>query len=328
MNGYIDRMNSSDSLLIEPPVLVLVGPTAIGKTELSFTIAQRFHCEIVSVDSMQVYRYMDIGTAKPSPEEQKRAPHHLLDVVDPDGQYDAARFAGDALEAIKQIHSRNNIPLLTGGTGLYLKALLKGLFDALPADDELREQLRIRLREEGRESLHGELCRVDPESGRRIHIQDTQRLLRGLEIYLLTGIPWSEHLRRQQEAQPPVRFGNILQLALQRDREELHERIEQRSRLMMEMGFVEEVDKLRSMGYSPDLPSMSSIGYRHVNNYLDGLWNKKSMMEYLVRDTRRYAKRQLTWFRADSDLHWYHPADRDRVISHIDSRLAAMEKNR
>ncbi|MDH4316773.1 MAG: tRNA (adenosine(37)-N6)-dimethylallyltransferase MiaA [Desulfobulbaceae bacterium] len=319
-------MNSSDSLLIEPPVLVLVGPTAIGKTELSFIIAERFHCEIVSVDSMQVYRHMDIGTAKPSAEEQKRAPHHLLDMVDPDGQYDAARFAGEALEAIKQIHSRNNIPLLTGGTGLYLKALFKGLFDALPADDELRAKLWIRLREEGRESLHEELCRVDPESGRRIHIQDTQRLLRGLEIYLLSSVPWSEHLRRQQEMQPPVRFGNILQLALYREREELHGRIEQRSQLMMEMGFVEEVEKLRSMGYAPDLPSMSSIGYRHVNNYLDGLWDKNSMMEYLVRDTRRYAKRQLTWFRADSDLHWYHPADRKQLISHIDSRLAALEK--
>ncbi|MDH3348063.1 MAG: tRNA (adenosine(37)-N6)-dimethylallyltransferase MiaA [Desulfobulbaceae bacterium] len=314
-------MDETEVLIIKSPVLVLVGPTAIGKTELSFGIAERFNCEIVSVDSMQVYRYMDIGTAKPSLEEQKRAPHHLLNLVNPDEPYDASRFATDALRAVKEIHERGNIPLLTGGTGLYLRSLLKGIFDVLPADIKVREELQHRLRQEGREVLHEQLCTVDPESGQRIHLQDTQRLLRGLEIYLLTGIPWSVHLRRQQEAISPVQFKNIVQFVLQRDREQLYQRIEKRSGLMMEMGLVEEVERLRSMGYLPDLPSMGAIGYRHVNNYIDGVWDRPTMMTHLVRDTRRYAKRQLTWFRRDVDLHGYDPQDQDGVISHIDRWL-------
>ena len=203
---------------------------------------------------------------------------------------------------------------------------MKGIFDVLPADIKVREQLQYRLREEGREALHQQLSAVDPESGQRVHLQDTQRLIRGLEIYLLTGIPWSVHLRRPQETTPPVQFENIVQFVLQRDREQLYQRIEKRSGLMMEMGLVEEVEGLRNMGYSSDLPSMGAIGYRHVNTYLDGLWDRPTMMTNLVRDTRRYAKRQLTWFRRDVDLHIYDPQNRNGVISHIDRWLKERKK--
>ena len=184
---------------MERTAILLLGPTATGKTEVALALAKRFPVEIISMDSMQVYRCMDIGTAKPNKEEQALVPHHLIDIIDPDDHYDAARFVHDALTAIEDIATRNRAVLLTGGTGLYLKALLEGLFDVLPTDEEIRKRLRKRLAQEGRKVLHAELCRIDPASGERIHINDTQRLLRGLEIYLSSGRTWTELIAEQQE---------------------------------------------------------------------------------------------------------------------------------
>ncbi|MCI5142009.1 MAG: tRNA (adenosine(37)-N6)-dimethylallyltransferase MiaA, partial [Candidatus Electrothrix sp. ATG1] len=302
----------------------LVGPTAVGKTALSFRLVERFDCEIISMDSMQVYRFMDIGTAKPSREEQDLAPHHLLDIVNPDEQYDAARFVKDALAAMEGIAARNRVVLLTGGTGLYLKALLEGLFDVLPGDERIRTRLRERLAEEGRAVLHAELCRIDPVAGARIHVNDTQRLLRGLEIYQASGKTWTELIAEQQEQQqqgPGRRFTRVFQVALDCEREQLCQRIKERSQLMLEQGLVEEVEQLRDMGYSPDLPSMQSIGYKHVNNLLSGEWNREETLEYLIRDTRRYAKRQMTWFRKNQDLHWFARDDYDRIAAVIGKGL-------
>ena len=315
-------MKSADT--IDCPVIVLVGPTAIGKTALSLQLVQRFDCEIVSMDSMQVYRYMDIGTAKPDLEEQARVPHHLLDIINPDEQYDAARFVKDTLAAIKDINDRRRTVLLTGGTGLYLKALLEGLFSAMPADQKIRRQLQQRLKEEGREVLHAELSRVDPISGAKIHKNDSQRLLRGLEIYLTSGKTWSALLKEQQRAGEQNRaqqFSRIFQVALNCDREKLYQRIEERSRIMLDQGLIKEVEQLLAMGYSANLPSMQSIGYRHVNNLLANTWNREEMIEHLVRDTRRYAKRQLTWFSRQQGLNWFDRDEQDRVGDRIAAEL-------
>ncbi|WP_339132552.1 MAG: tRNA (adenosine(37)-N6)-dimethylallyltransferase MiaA [Candidatus Electrothrix sp. GW3-4] len=305
------------STTINCPIIVLVGPTAVGKTALSLQLVQRFACEIVSMDSMQVYRHMDIGTAKPSQEEQALVPHHLIDIIDPDDQYDAARFVHDALAAIAEIASRNRTVLLTGGTGLYLKALFEGLFDVLPTDEGVRAQLRERLEQEGREALHAELCRIDPVAGERVHANDTQRLLRGLEIYLSSGRTWTELIaeQQQQEQDQKGRFTRVFQVALDCEREQLYQRIAQRSQIMLEQGLVEEVVRLLSMGYTPELPSMQAIGYKHVNNLLSGEWNQEEMLEYLVRDTRRYAKRQMTWFRKNQELNWFARDDYERIAA-------------
>ncbi len=306
---------------IDCPVIVLVGPTAIGKTSLSLQLVDRFDCEIISMDSMQVYRYMDIGTAKPSQEEQALVRHHLLDLVNPDEQYDAARFVKDALEAIDSIAGRKRTVLLTGGTGLYQKALFEGLFTAMPTDQEIRHLLQHRLQEEGREVLHTELCKIDPLSGKRIHINDTQRLLRGLEIYLSSGRTWSDFLQEQkQEGQVP-RFNRVYQVALTCERVELYQRIEKRSNMMIKHGLIEEVEQLRAMGYSEELPSMQSIGYRHVNNLLSGRWNRETMFEHLLRDTKRYAKRQMTWFGKNKNLRWFDRKEKGLVVEKITNSL-------
>ena len=307
---------------IDWPIIVLVGPTAVGKTALTLQLVQRFDCEIVSMDSMQVYRYMDIGTAKPSPEELERIRHHLIDIRDPDKQYDAAEFVRDAMEAMNCIGKKNKVPLLTGGTGLYQKALFHGLFTAMPSDQQIRQRLQKRLEEEGRAVLHAELCAIDPDSGARIHKNDSQRLLRGLEIYQTCGRTWSELLREQQEQGRQLKFTQVYQVALACQRDILYERIARRSRAMLEQGLVEEVERLHSMGFGPELPSMQAIGYRHVNNLLSGVWDRETMLENLVRDTRRYAKRQLTWFGKNKDLHWYDRKKENDIVEDIEQYLS------
>ncbi|MCL2457867.1 MAG: tRNA (adenosine(37)-N6)-dimethylallyltransferase MiaA [Desulfobulbus sp.] len=306
---------------ITAPVLALVGPTAIGKTALSLRIATRFRCEIISMDSMQVYRYMDIGTAKASKEEQLLVPHHLIDRVDPDEQYDAARFVKDALATIAGIHDRGHIPLLTGGTGLYLSALVNGMFDIVKVPDHIRTHLRQRLDQEGREALHRELMTIDQESSERIHCNDTQRLLRGLEIFQATGIPWSQHVRRQQQHQVAPSFFRLLLVGLTCEREMLYDRIQQRSISMMRDEFAQEVEWLLAKGYQAKLPSMQSIGYRHMLAYLAGACDRQTALASLIRDTRRYAKRQLTWFRNQQQVAWHQIDQPDTIIAALDRFL-------
>jgi len=302
---------------ITTPVLVLVGPTAIGKTDLSLRLARAFDCEIISMDSMQVYRYMDIGTAKVTREEQNLAVHHLIDILDPDAQYDAASFARDALAAIQIIASRGKVPLITGGTGLYLSSLINGLFDTVETNNEIREHLRERLAREGREELHQELSRIDPESGARIHINDTQRLLRGLEIFHATGVPWSAHLRRQTRSPGRTVFSRMLQIGLTCDRELLHERIKLRSYKMMKDNLRKEVEVLLEMGYRRDLSSMQSIGYRHMGACIHGEWDVPTATSALIQDTRKYAKRQMTWFRRQQALLWFDIGQQEKVVDTV-----------
>ena len=311
-------------------ILVLCGPTAVGKTELSLQIAERFSCEIVGVDSMQVYRYMDIGTAKPTFAERARIPHYLIDIVDPDDHYTLGRFVKDASEAIQTIYSHENMPLLVGGTGLYFRGLLNGVFDentctAGNGEEGVRERILSiklalckKLHAVGSKVLHRELEEVDPDSAERIHPNDTQRLLRALGIYYSTGITWSKHLANQTKKNSQYK---TLKIGLTRPRKELYARIDQRVQFMAEQGLLAEVKKLIDMGYSPELKAMQSIGYRHMLNFLNGSWTWEQTLKTLARDTRHYAKRQYTWFNNDPGIIWHDVRERDTIFMTIDSFL-------
>ena len=300
------------------PVLVLIGPTAVGKTALSLALAERFSCEIVGLDSMQIYRHMDIGTAKATAEERSRVPHHLLDVVNPDEEYHVARYVADATQACREIIGRGKRPLLVGGTGLYLKGLLEGLFEMPPVPETIRASLRQRLAEEGRAVLFGELGQCDPESASRIHANDTHRLLRALEIFQATGQPWSEHLRAQQ-VRPALT--KVLQIGLRGERDALYERINLRVEQMVAEGLLGEVEKLLALGYDPGLKAMQSIGYRHMLQFIQGQWDWDETLFLLARDTRRYAKRQMTWFGSDSNIHWFAPAETEAIFDCVEGFL-------
>ena len=318
---------SNPPVEIHTPVIVLVGPTAIGKTGLSITIAQEYDCEVVSVDSMQVYRHMDIGTAKIRDKEKQGIVHHLIDIVDPDDEYNVARFVEDALASIREIQGKNRIPLLTGGTGLYLNGLRNGLFEGVPSDERIREKLIKRVKEEGTEALHEELAQVDDAAAAKIHPNDTTRIIRALEVYLSSGINMSQHLQTQRQSSPSVVFRNILIIGLKCPRDQLYKRIDQRTEAMIEEGLEGEVNKLLGMGYSPELKSMQSIGYRHMCNYINGNWSKNELLEYLARDTRRYAKRQFTWFNRDTSIHWIEKGRNTEIMNFISGWFNSLSLN-
>lgn len=301
------------------PAVCLIGPTAIGKTGLSLELATRYGAEIVSVDSMQVYRGLDIGTAKATLAERQQIPHHLIDIVEPDEPYHVARFIDDAVAAIAAIRAKGRLPLLVGGTGLYLKGLLQGLFAVSPIPPEIRQGLRQRLEQEGEAALHAELARLDPPSAGRIHPHDRQRLLRALEIQAATGTPWSRYLAEQ--AQAPL-LGNVLVLGLDCDRDRLYQRIDTRVGQMVDAGLQGEVEQLLARGYAPTLKPLQSIGYRHMIEYLRGAWGWEQTMELLARDTRRYAKRQLTWFRHMAGVRWFAPEQTAAMCETVDHFLA------
>jgi tRNA dimethylallyltransferase len=272
-------------------LLVLSGPTATGKTALAVSLALKFPLEIVNADSMQVYRGMDIGTAKPTPEERKEVPHHLIDIANPDEDYNAGRFVSDAEIAIRKIRERGNYPLVAGGTGMYIRALLRGL-DPLPSDPGTRAELSRRWREEGGASLYAELENIDPVSAAAIHPADRQRVLRALEISELAGTAASG--LKKQWAGGGGKF-RILFISLSMDRETLYSRIDVRVERMFQAGLVEEVKSLMASGYGPDLKPMKSLGYRHVVSFLSGNVTLKETIVEMKRDTRRFAKRQETW---------------------------------
>ncbi len=271
-------------------------------------LALAFGGEIISADSMQVYRGMDVGTAKPTPQEQMRIPHHLLDVVDPDEEFNAATFRTMALPLVREICSRGKLCLVVGGTGLYIKGLLGGLLPSLPADPKLRDSLRIECEREGSTRLHERLRLLDPESASRVHPNDKVRIIRSLEIIHLANRRVSELCREHGFSNKAF---SALKLCLMIDREELYHRINQRSAAMVRAGLVTETKNLLDKGYSPDLKPMKSIGYRHAVRYLKGSWSLAETIRNLQRDTRRYAKRQLTWFRADPEFTWIRPTDFD-----------------
>ena len=284
-----------------PAAVFLMGPTATGKTDLALVLCDRLPLEIISVDSALVYRGMDIGTAKPTPELRKRYPHHLVDILDPVESYSAAAFCRDALSTMAGIHARGRVPLLVGGTMLYYRALQRGLAVLPKAQPELRRQLEQRRQEQGLASLHQELQQLDPVAAERIHPNDPQRILRALEVVRATGKPMSDLWALQADSTLPYR---VLKFALwPGERALLHERIARRFNSMLAGGFVEEVDTLKKRGdLREELPSMRAVGYRQVWQYLDGRLDYDEMIERGVIATRQLAKRQLTWLRAEPDL--------------------------
>lgn len=284
-----------------PKILVICGPTASGKSELGVRLARELDGEIVSADSMQIYRGMDIGTAKPTPEERNGIPHHLLDVADPDRPFSAADFCDTASEAISAIIARGKRPIVVGGTGLYIRALLHGLVDSPSGSGEIRQRLQEEARELGNLAMLERLRRVDPELAAGIHPNNLVRIIRGLEVHRLTGIPLSRHQREHGFA---ARRFRSLTIGIRVDRRELYARIEARVDRMMAAGLLDEVRALLAAGFGEQLKAMRSIGYREACACLAGELGSDEATELIKRNSRRYAKRQLTWFGADSDIIW------------------------
>lgn len=285
-------------------LVVITGPTAVGKTEISIGVAKALDGEIVSCDSMQVYKYMDIGTAKAGSKEQRMVPHHLIDVVTPDEDFNVARFQELAETAISDIASRGKTPILVGGTGLYIKAVVDGfVFPWEGASPEIRGSLELEAKEKGNEALYARLEQVDPAAAKKIHLNDTRRIIRALEVYLTTGRPISE-LWREGKRRKRARLDRLVMIGLVRKREELYKRIDARCDKMMELGLVKETKRLLEQGYSRTLTSGQALGYKEIVGHLNGEYSLEEAVDLIKRNTRRYAKRQLIWFRADPRVQW------------------------
>jgi tRNA dimethylallyltransferase len=294
-----------------PKVIVICGATAVGKTAMGIALAAAVGGEIISADSMQVYRGMDIGTAKPTAEERAAVRHHLIDILDPDEAFDAAQFARLARQLVYELHRRQKVPVIVGGTGLYIKALLRGLFRSDPASPEVRQRLRAEAGAEGPAALHARLAGCDPDTARRIHPNDAVRILRALEVFEVAGRPLSQLQREHQFGDTPF---TALKIGLSIEREELYQRIDRRAAAMVAVGLEAEVRSLLVKGYGPELKPMQSIGYSHMVAFIGGSLSREECLRTLKRDTRRFAKRQLTWFRADPQIVWCGPSQYAQVI--------------
>lgn len=306
-----------------PPLYAVVGPTASGKTALSIALAEAMDGEIVCVDSAQVFRGLDVGTAKPTAEEQARVPHHLIDVIEPDQQWSAAEYARAADRTIASIRERNKIPILCGGTGLWLRALVHGIFEAPEIDPELRNKIRRELELEGAPAKHLELSAVDPKAAARIQPNDPQRIGRALEVYRQTGIPISELQERhgfKDQRYPLYAVG----IAWPKD--QLAERIVLRTQAMFASGgIVEEVKRCLERGLSPDAPGLSIIGYRDATLVANGIKSVTEAIESTIIATRQYAKRQRNWFRSEKALEWVEPdATPEQVLLSLQRRISAV----
>jgi len=280
------------------PLLVIAGPTASGKTQVALALAGALGAELVGADSMQVYRYLDIGTDKPTRDELGDVAHHMLDLVDPDEEYDAARFVGDADAVIAEVRRRGRIPIVAGGTGLYLRALLHGLHGAPGPDPAVRAEIGARAEREGWPALHRELAQVDPETAARLHENDGVRILRALEVQHQTGEPISSWQQRHRFA---ARRYRALVVHLEQPRKELHARIDRRIDAMMARGFLDEVHGLIERGFGPDLKPMKGLGYRRLCQHLAGDLSLEEAVAKIRSDTRHLARRQRTWFRDDEE---------------------------
>lgn len=299
---------------MKPDIIIICGPTGIGKTSITIKLAKAFDGQIVSADSMQIYRYMDIGTAKPTAEEVAEVEHHIVDIVDPDEAFDAAKFAVEADKKIKAFVKSGVTPFVAGGTGLYIKSLVDGLFRAIPADQEVMARLSCEIEEKGAAELYGRLRQYDPEAAKKIHINDSFRIVRALEVFETTGNTISSYHAEHNFADRKYR---VLKIGLQMERELLYDRINKRVDMMLEEGLLEEVNMLIKKGYSPSLKAMKSLGYRHMVEYINGEKDWEEAVRTLKRDTRRYAKRQLTWFRSDNEIIWIEPGETERIIETV-----------
>ena len=301
-----------------PSIIIISGSTCVGKTDVAIALAQPLGAEIISADAMQVYRHMNIGTAKPSQEQQARVRHHLIDVVDPDEPFSAAHFKTIADTIIQDLYQRGRPIFVVGGTGLYIKALTRGLFPSQEPDGDVRTRLRKEAETSGLEALYQRLQKADPAAAERIHPNDTYRIIRALEVHQITGQPISLHQR--VHGFQDVRY-RTLAIGLTLDRDILYDRINRRVDLMLASGLLEEVRWLLDHGYPSTLKPMRSIGYRHMGDYLEGRVTWDETVRLFKRDTRRYAKRQHTWLKADPEIHWLQPGQTDDMRRKIDSFL-------
>ncbi len=303
-----------------PKAVIISGPTGVGKTELSLELARYFKAEIVNADSMQVYKGMDIGTAKPTREQRMEIPHHLIDIVNPDEEFNAEKYRRMALSAVSEINRKGKVCLVVGGTGLYIRALLGGLFKTPEKDPSLREALKREAEKEGLRKLYERLRIYDPEYAERIHPNDKIRIIRGLEIIELTGRKVSELIKEHGFKEKKI---NALKIFLYTDRKILYERINRRCIRMIESGLIEETRRLLFQGYSPSLKPLQSIGYRHTVKYISGEWDLYKMIRKMQADTRRYAKRQITWFKKEEDVVWMNVEEKDKIKRKIEEFLVS-----
>ena len=301
------------------PMIILTGPTAVGKTDLSIQLAKAMNGEIISADSMQVYRHMDIGSAKVTPEEMDGVSHHLIDVLEPEEEFNVVVFQKLAKEALTGIYERGHIPIIVGGTGFYIQALLYDIdFTENDGDTAIRRELEKLAQTQGAGCLHQMLQEIDPESAAAIHQNNVKRVIRAIEFYRQTGKKISLHNEQEREKQSPYQF---LYYVLDTDRKTLYERIDRRVDLMMEHGLVDEVKHLADMGCTRDMVSMQGLGYKEILDYLSGEITLEEAVYILKRDTRHFAKRQITWFKRERDVRWLEleqfQNDRKKVLEHI-----------
>ena len=305
------------------PLIILTGPTAVGKTALSVKLAKVINGSIISADSMQVYRGMDIGSAKVTKEEMGGIKHYLIDVLEPDEEFHVVRFQQMAKEAMAEIYQEGKIPILTGGTGFYIQSVLYDIdFTSQQEDIAYRERLEQLAKEQGNEALHAMLQEVDPVSAEKIHANNVKRVIRALEFYEKTGTPISEHNEKEAAKESPYVFCYFV---LNDDRQRLYERIELRIDQMLEQGLVDEVRKLKEKGYHKEMVSMQGLGYKEILAWLDGEISYEEAVYILKRDTRHFAKRQLTWFRRENDVIWVDKDkfnyDDDRILSFMTAKI-------
>ena len=304
---------------MKKPLIVLTGPTAVGKTKLSIALAKAVNGEIISADSMQVYQYMDIGSAKIKKEEMQGVPHYLVDVLKPQEDFHVVRFQKMAKKAMEEIYAKGKIPILAGGTGFYIQAVVKDIDFSENTEKSLcRENLEHLAEEKGAEYLHGKLREVDPASADKIHANNVKRVIRALEYYELTGEKISEHNEREAAKESPYHYAYFV---LNDSREKLYRRIDQRVDDMLSEGLVKEVQTLREMGYTKDMVSMQGLGYKEILSYLDGSCSLEEAVYIIKRDTRHFAKRQITWFKREPDVIWVNKNEfdykDDKILDYI-----------
>lgn len=308
---------------MKPPLIILTGPTAVGKTSLSIQLAKALNGEIISADSMQVYRQMDIGSAKVSESEMQGVPHHLIDVLNPEEEFNVVRFQAMAKAAMEDIRSRGKLPIVVGGTGFYIQALLYDInFEDSSDESQIRTELERLGDEQGNEYLHQILAEIDPESAELIHANNRKRVIRAIEFYRISGQRISDHNRTEREKTSPYQFYYYV---LNCDRQLLYHRIEQRIDQMIAEGLVDEVKRLKAAGCHRQMVSMQGLGYKEILDYLEGHCTLEEAIYILKRDTRHFAKRQLTWFKRERDVRWLtledFGHDRDAVLAHILSEI-------
>ncbi len=308
------------------PLVILTGPTAAGKTSLSIALAKKIGGEIISADSMQVYREMNIGTAKITPEEMDGVPHHLVDIMTPDEAFNVVEFQRRAKDAMGDIISRGKIPIIVGGTGFYIQALLYDIdFSRHEEEEEYRQELYELSQTKGKEYLHGLLREVDPEYAESVHYNNVKKVIRALEYYKETGEKLSAHNEEQQKKESPYRFAYFV---LNHERSILYDRINRRVDLMMEEGLEEEVRALVDKGYTKDLVSMQGLGYKEFFDYFEGQASLESVVDKIKMETRRFAKRQLTWFRREKEVIWIDKGQYENDLAILEDMINHLqEKN-